>query len=201
LYRKKANKGNAKGGKPIEGGSMEDFDWQHPRDEMEAVIKECTNQFNLLKVGRADPQLLESLTITENKKSVQISEVAQVNVKDGSTLIVSPFEPETTKDIVEAIRNSDLEMNPTVSGSMILVAMPKPTKEFKAKLIKLAHQHVEQAKLSIRNQRRLVITDIKKMGLPEDDDRTMQAQVQKLHDDYIKKLDNLYKQKEKDLSK
>jgi len=201
LYRKKGGGGGKSTQTTTTRMSMEDFNWDPWKEQMEAVVKECSQQFALLKVGKADTQLLENLTVMQNKQPVPLPEIAQVNVKDGSTLIVSPFEPTTTKDIIEAIRDSDLEMSPILSGAVILVSMPKPTKEFKAKLVKMANQHSEQAKQSIRTIRRNLLNDVKKMNLPQDDDRTMQNQAQKLHDDYVKKLENLYKQKEGDLNR
>jgi len=201
LCRKKAGKGGGKANKDAPAMSMEDFQWNSCKEQMDAVVKECTNIFAQLKVGKADPQFLDSVNVLHNKQQIPLSELAQVNVKDGATLIVSPFEPATTKDIVESLRSSEFELTPTVSGSVIFVGIPKPTKEFKAKLVKKAQTQTEASKQSIRTLRRNLLNDVKKMGLPEDDDRTMQNQAQKLHDDYVKKVENLYKQKEKDLNR
>eukprot|EP01126_Amoeba_proteus_P019100 TRINITY_DN1976_c0_g2_i3.p1 TRINITY_DN1976_c0_g2~~TRINITY_DN1976_c0_g2_i3.p1 ORF type:complete len:251 (+),score=45.68 TRINITY_DN1976_c0_g2_i3:80-832(+) len=180
--------------------SSQEVDWGVPKTEMGEVIKGLTAQFAQLRVGRADPSLLDGVTVNlraTSGKSVPLSHLAEVRVKDGSTLSVSAYDPNTIKDLIVALQDSDLNLSPTLSGQILIVPIPSPTKEFRERMVKLAAKHSEAARVEIRQIRKKLISDIKACKLPEDEDRKAQQNAQVLHDQFIKQIENSFKEKEK----
>jgi len=102
---------------------------------------------------------------------------------------------------MSALRESDLELTPSTAGKVILVPVPRPTPEIKKKLQKMAANQAEEARIEIRKIRRNLVDDIKKKGLPQDEDRKAQKKAQDIHDDYMKQLDAKLKSKEAELTK
>jgi ribosome recycling factor len=203
--RKKADskKGGGKGKNQDEDREeqVEDLNYEEIAAAMEAIAKKFAEEISTLKVGKADVTLLDKVYVTTSGKSVPLKAVAQVSIKDGATLSVAVFDQTHQKDVLTAIRDAKLDLNPTTLGNVILVPVPKPTKEFKDKLVKMAQQFAETSRLNIRGARRTAMDKLKKLKLPEDDNRNAEKEVQRLHDKFIKQVDEFIKKKEQDLQK
>ena len=160
---------------------------------------------NLMKIrtGRAHTGLLEHITVDYYGCPTPISQVAQLGLADARTITVQPWEKKMVAVVEKAIRNSDLGLNPATSGEVIRVPMPPLTEERRRTLAKQSKQEAETAKISVRNARRDAIEAIKKSvkadGTPEDVAKDAEAEVQKVHDKFIKKVDDLYAAKEKEI--
>ena len=160
---------------------------------------------NLMKIrtGRAHTGLLEHITVDYYGCPTPISQVAQLGLADARTITVQPWEKKMVAVVEKAIRNSDLGLNPATSGEVIRVPMPPLTEERRRMLAKQSKQEAETAKISVRNARRDAIEAIKKSvkadGTPEDVAKDAEAEVQKVHDKFIKKVDDLYAAKEKEI--
>jgi ribosome recycling factor len=134
---------------------------------------------------------------------VPLTNVATVTVPDARTIMITPWEKKIIKDIEKGIMDSDVGITPENNGEMIRLGIPPLTEERRRQLAKQSKQEAETAKISIRNARRDAIEQLKKSiktdGTPEDVEKDAEAEVQKVHDKYIKKVDELYAAKEKEI--
>jgi ribosome recycling factor len=121
---------------------------------------------------------------------------------DAKTIVITPWEKPLIKEIEKAIMNSEVGITPENNGEIIRLGIPPLTEERRRQLAKQSKQEAETAKISVRNARRDAIDALKKAikeGLPEDVEKDAEAEVQKIHDRYIKKIDDLYAAKEKEI--
>jgi len=202
LERKKVEKkggGGRRGGRDDDGpsGSVENFDMEPFQTRMNASVNHLTREYSTLRVGQADPALLEGLRVDGKT----LKSIAQVARRDASTLTVACYDPSMSDTVSSAIRDADLGFSPTSDGRIILIAIPKATKEFRDKLIKMAAKTAETVKAGIRNARQDALKSLKKLRLPEDDEDRMEKEVQRVHDDFMKKVEKMVKEKEKEIMK
>ena len=134
---------------------------------------------------------------------VPLTNVATVTVPDARTIMITPWEKKIIKDIEKGIMDSEVGITPENYGEVIRLGIPPLTEERRRLLAKQSKQEAETAKISIRNARRDAIEQLKKSiktdGTPEDVEKDAEAEVQKVHDKYIKKVDELYAAKEKEI--
>ncbi|MDH5545133.1 MAG: ribosome recycling factor [Gammaproteobacteria bacterium] len=156
-----------------------------------------------IRTGRAHTSLLDSITVDYYGSQMPLSQVANVTVQDARTLAISPWEKNMVQVIEKAIMTSDLGLNPATSGTLIRVPLPPLTEERRKDLIKVVRKEGEAAKVAVRNIRRDVLGDVKSLlkdkEITEDDDRKVQEQVQKITDKYVADIDEMLKEKEKEL--
>jgi ribosome recycling factor len=170
---------------------------------MQKTIASFKNDLTKIRTGRAHTSLLDSITVDYYGSEVPLSQVANVTVQDARTLGISPWEKQMVQAIEKAIMSSDLGLNPATSGTLIRVPLPPLTEERRRDLTKVVRGEGENARVAIRNIRRDVLGDIKTLlkekEITEDDERKSQDQVQKITDKYIAEIDNILKEKEKEL--
>ena len=133
---------------------------------------------------------------------VPISNVATITTPDAKTISIQPWEKSLISVIEKAILNSDVGITPMNNGEVIRLGIPPLTEERRKQLAKQARHEGEEAKISVRNTRREAIDKLKKLqkdGLPEDAEKDAEAAVQKIHDKYIKKIDDMLAAKEKEI--
>ena len=134
---------------------------------------------------------------------VPLNNVATVTVPDAKTIMVTPWEKKIIRDIEKAIQDSPVGITPENNGEVIRLGIPPLTEERRRQLAKQSKQEAEIAKVSIRNARRDAIESLKKSiktdSIPEDVEKDAESEVQKIHDKYIKKVDDLYAFKEKEI--
>ena len=131
-----------------------------------------------------------------------ISQVANVSVPDARTITITPWEKAMFKEIEKAIINSELGIMPENNGEVIRLSIPPLTEDRRRQLVKQSKAEAETAKVSVRNARRDAIDGLKKavkQGMSEDVEKDAEAQAQKLHDRYLKKIDDLFAAKEKEI--
>ena len=131
-----------------------------------------------------------------------ISNVANISVPDARTITITPWEKKMFKEIERAIINSEVGITPENNGEVIRLSIPPLTEERRKQLVKQSKNEAEQAKISIRNARRDAIEGLKKAikdGMPEDVEKDAEAKVQKMHDQYMKKIDEVFAAKEKEI--
>jgi len=158
---------------------------------------------NRIRSGRAHPSLLDSLQVDYYGSATALNQVANITILDARTLSVTPWEKNLVQDIERAIINADLGLNPATAGEVIRVPMPPLTEETRKGYIKQARQEAENARISVRNSRRDVLSDVKDLlkekDITEDDDRQAQVDIQKITDRFIANIDERLADKEKDL--
>jgi ribosome recycling factor len=134
---------------------------------------------------------------------VPLTNVATITVPDARTIMITPWEKKIIRDIEKGILDSEVGITPENNGEVIRLGIPPLTEERRKQLAKQCKQEAESAKVSVRNARREAIELLKKSikaeGTPEDVEKDAEAEVQKVHDKYIKKVDELYAAKEKEI--
>lgn len=155
-----------------------------------------------IRAGKANPRILDGIKVDYYGSVTPLGSVASVNTPDARTIIIQPWEKGMLREIETAIINSDLGLNPDNNGEIIRLAIPPLTEERRKALVKQSKQEAEDAKISIRNARRDAIDAIKKSvkdGTPEDVAKDAENTMQKIHDKYIKQVDELFAAKEKEI--
>lgn len=155
-----------------------------------------------IRAGKANPRILDGIKVDYYGSVTPLTGVASVNTPDARTIIIQPWEKNMLREIETAIINSDLGLNPDNNGEVIRLSIPPLTEERRKLLVKQSKQEAEDAKISVRNARRDVIDAVKKSvkdGTPEDVAKDAEASIQKVHDKYIKMIDDLFAAKEKEI--
>ncbi len=159
--------------------------------------------FNKIRTGRAHPSLLDGLTVSYYGVETPLGQVGNVTVLDARTLSVSVWEKNLVPEVEKAILKSDLGLNPSTTGELIRIPMPQLTEETRKGFIKKARAEAETSRVSIRNIRRDVLSDVKELQkekeITEDDERRAQDEIQKITDKYIQQVDQALAAKEVDL--
>lgn len=171
-------------------------------DKMNLAIEFLDETFSRIRAGRANTRILDGIRVEYYGSVVPLSNVATITTPDAKTIMVQPWEKNMLKVIEKALLDSDVGITPENNGEVIRLGIPAPTEERRKQLVKQTKQEAEDAKISIRNARRDAIDAIKKEvkdGLPEDVGRDGEDQMQKLHDKFIKKVDDMFAEKEKEI--
>ena len=156
-----------------------------------------------VRTGRAHPSLLDHLHVDYYGSDVPIAQVANINVEDSRTLIISPWEKQMVQPIEKAIMKSDLGLNPATAGTVIRIPMPPLTEETRRNLVEVVRQDGEAAKVAVRNIRRDANGDFKSLlkekEISEDEARDAEDEIQQLTDKWVREVDKVLEEKEADL--
>ena len=174
----------------------------HATDNMESSILFLDESLAHIRAGKANPRILDGVKVEYYGQHVPISTVATITTPDAKTITIQPFEKALISVIEKAILNSDVGITPMNNGETIRLGIPPTTEERRKQLAKQSKSECEDAKISIRNARRDAIENFKKMvkeGLPEDSGKDAEASIQKIHDKYIKRIEEMYAAKEKEI--
>ena len=169
---------------------------------MEMAVAYLDESLARIRAGRANPKLLDGIRVEYYGSMSPISNVANVAIPDARTIAITPWEKSMFREIERAIINSDLGITPENNGEVIRIAIPPLTEERRKQLVKQCKAETENAKVSIRNARRDAIDGLKKAvkkGMPEDTEKDAENEAQKLHDRYMKKVDEVFAAKEKEI--
>ncbi|QCI18784.1 ribosome recycling factor [Buchnera aphidicola] len=173
--------------------------------KMEVCIKNFQIQMSNIRTGRASPDLLNNIYIEYFGSKVPIKQISNIVVEDYHTLKINIFDSSNTTTINKAILNSNLDLNPVIHGKDIIVPIPGLTEERRKNLIKIIRNNAENTRIFIRNIRRDANEKIKiylrNKIIGEDQEHSSQNKIQKMTDDYIKKIENILLFKEKELMK
>lgn len=171
-------------------------------EKMEMAVAYLDESLAHIRAGKANPKILDGIRVDYYGSAAPISNVANVAVPDARTITITPWEKSMFKEIEKAIINSELGITPENNGEVIRISIPPLTEERRKQLVKQSKAEAEQAKVSVRNARRDAIEGLKKaikQGMPEDVEKDAEGTAQKLHDKYLKKIDELFAAKEKEI--
>ena len=171
-------------------------------EKMEMAVMYLDEALQRIRAGKANPKILDGIRVDYYGSQAPISNVANIAVPDARTIAITPWEKSMFKEIEKAIINSDLGITPENNGEVIRIGIPPLTEERRKQLVKQSKGEAENAKVSVRNARRDAIDGLKKavkQGMPEDVEKDAEAQAQKLHDKYLKKIDEIFAAKEKEI--
>ncbi|HIT59234.1 MAG TPA: ribosome recycling factor [Candidatus Faeciplasma pullistercoris] len=173
------------------------------KDKMEKTLKVLSSDFAAIRAGRANPAVLDRITVDYYGTPTPINQMAAVSVSDARVLVIQPWDKSSLKAIEKAIQASDLGINPTNDGSVIRLTFPQLTEERRKDLCKDIKKLGEDAKVAVRSIRRDAndkIKNMKKEGeLTEDDVKIFDKDIQKLTDKYTDLIDNEVSAKEKEI--
>lgn len=171
-------------------------------ESMELAVDYLDEALAHIRAGKANAKILDGIRVNYYGSQAPISNVANVAVPDARTITITPWEKAMFKEIEKAIINSELGIMPENNGEVIRLSIPPLTEDRRKQLVKQSKAEAENAKVSVRNARREAIDGLKKavkQGMPEDVEKDAEASVQKLHDKYLKKIDDLFAAKEKEI--
>lgn len=168
-------------------------------EKMEKSIESLAREYASVRTGRANPNILDRVMVSYYGVDTPLKQVAAISVPEAQQLYIKPFDKSILKDIEYAINTSGLELPPANDGSGIRLTLPALTEERRRSLIKEVERMSETGKIAIRHIRREGNDELKKLGLTEDDERGYLEDVQTLTDKFVKKVDELTKQKSDDL--
>ncbi|MGI6572281.1 MAG: ribosome recycling factor [Fermentimonas sp.] len=175
---------------------------QETEEKMEMTIQFLDDTFSRIRAGRANPRILDGIRVDYYGSVVPLSNVATITTPDAKTIMVQPWEKQMLKVVEKAIQDSDVGITPENNGEVIRLGIPPLTEERRKQLVRQTKQEAEEAKISIRNARREGIDEVKtavKEGLAEDIGKNVENDLQKIHDKFIKKVDDLFAAKEKEI--
>ena len=168
-------------------------------EKMELSVAYLEETLARIRAGRANPKILEGIRVDYYGSTVPLSNVSNITTPDARTIAITPWEKNMFKEIERAIINSDLGIMPENNGEVIRICIPPLTEERRKQLVKQCKGEVEQAKVSVRNARRDAIESLKKavkQGMPEDVEKDAETEAQKIHDRFMKKIDEIFAAKE-----
>ncbi|MFJ7747076.1 ribosome recycling factor [Peribacillus sp. NPDC097295] len=173
------------------------------KTKMEKAIGAYTRELASIRAGRANASLLDRISIDYYGSQTPINQMAGISVPEARLLVIQPYDKTILGEIEKAILKSDLGLNPSNDGSIIRIAIPALTEERRKDLVKVVKKEAEEAKIAVRNVRRDANDELKKLekngDITEDDLRGYADDIQKMTDGNISKIDDITKDKEKEI--
>ena len=173
------------------------------QERMKKSVESLDHAFAKIRTGRAHPSILDSVMVSYYGADTPLRQVANVNVEDSRTLVLTVFDRSMIQAVEKAIMTSDLGLNPATAGTTIRVPMPALTEETRKGFTKQARSEAENARVAVRNIRRDALGQLKDLQkekeISEDEERRAADEVQKLTDKYIAEIDQALEAKESDL--
>ena len=172
------------------------------KEQMEKAISHLENGLTKIRAGKANPAMLEGISVDYYGARSPISQVASVNTQDSRSLVVQPWEKSMLDPILKAIQVANLGVNPVNDGVLIRIVVPALTEERRKDLVKRTKTEAENCKVSLRSLRKdgnEAIKNLKKNGLPEDEAKEAETKIQLLTDAYSAKCDKHIELKEKEI--
>jgi ribosome recycling factor len=167
---------------------------------MDKAIESSKREFSGIRSGKASPSMLDTVRVDMYGSQMGLNQVAQVTTPEPRVIIVTPFDKGQIKVIEKAIRESDLGLEPSAQGGMIRVPLPQMNEQRRKELVKVVHKLAEEGRIAIRHARTIAREQLKKLnGVSEDDVKHAEKDLQKMHDDYMHKVDDLVKHKEAEI--
>ena len=178
-------------------------DYQAFSNKMEKTLEVLAAEFGSVRAGRANPQVLDRITVEYYGVDTPIGQVGSISSPDPRTLLIQPWDATVLKAVEKAIQTSDLGINPQNDGRVIRLVFPQLTEERRKDLTRQVKKYAEEAKVAIRNVRRDAVEFVKnqkkKSEITEDDQKEAEKDIQEMTDKYIKKIDEMCAKKEKEL--
>lgn len=172
-------------------------------EKMEKAINQLKREFGSIRSGRANPLILDKVMVDYYGAPTPLRQMSQVTVQDGTTLVISPYDKTAIKEIEKAIIKAELGIAPNSDGIVLRLAFPPLTEERRKEITKDVKRLGEEAKVAVRNGRRDMVDDLKKLekseNLPEDVVKDNQDEIQKLTDKYVGIIDKTVEEKEKEV--
>ncbi|MEG0366451.1 MAG: ribosome recycling factor [Coprobacillus sp.] len=172
---------------------------EETQEKMTKSIDAFIKELSTVRTGRANPNMLDRVMVDYWGSKTPINQTAGISVVEGRTLVIKPYDKSILKDIERGIYEAELGLTPQNDGEVIRINVPALTEERRKEFVKLVKKYAEDAKVALRNIRRSANDDVEKADLAEDEEKSGKEQVQKITDEFVKKIDSLTAEKEKEL--
>jgi ribosome recycling factor len=172
------------------------------KSKMKKAINHLSENLARIRAGKANPKILDGIMVDYYGVQTPLYQVANIGTPDAKTITVQPWDKNVIDKVEKAIMDSNLGLNPANHGDIIRINIPPLTEERRKELVKQVHSEAESSKVSIRNARREAKDTLKKMkneGTPEDETDRGEEEIQKLTDEYVKKVDKILEEKENEI--
>lgn len=183
-------------------GAIEDFLADCER-RMDKSIESTRTEFNSVRTGRASPALLDRITVDYYGTPTPLKNMATISTPEARLLTVQPYDQTQIRAIEKAIQESDLGLTPGNDGKVIRLPIPQLTEERRKDLVKVVRKYAEEGRVAVRNVRRDVMRHLEELvrngDVGDDEERRGEAQVQKLTDEHVNRIDELLKHKEAEI--
>lgn len=167
---------------------------------MEKAIENSKREFSGIRTGKASAQLLDTIRVDMYGQRMALNQVASVSSPEPRLLLVTPYDKGQAKVIEKAIRESDLGLEPSNQGHVIRVPVPPMNEERRAEMVKVVHKLAEEGRIGVRHARTEGRDSLKKLsGVSEDEVKRAEKDLQKVHDDFMSRLDEMVKAKEAEI--
>jgi ribosome recycling factor len=172
-------------------------------ERMKKTVASLKDGFASLRTGRASASLFDKIRVDYYGEKSPLNQVANISIPEARLIVIQPWDKNLIGEIEKAIRSSELSLNPSNDGKVIRIAVPPLTEERRKDLVKLAKNQAEQSRVAVRNIRRDGNDELKKLlkdaSITEDDESKGSAELQKLTDSYIGKVNQVLEEKEKEI--
>lgn len=183
---------------------MASLDIEDIKRRMEGAVTNLSNEFSGLRAGRASVAMLDPVIVDAYGSKMPVGQLSNISAPESRLLSVSVWDASLVSSVEKAIRESDLGLNPQVEGSVIRVPVPELSEDRRKDLVKVASKYSESARVSVRNIRRDAIETVRKdekAGIISEDERhNLEADVQKVTDEFVGKIDAILAKKEADIT-
>lgn len=175
------------------------------QSELKAQIKKVfdviESDLGTIRTGRAAPSLVENVVVSVygGTTKLKVKELATVGITDPQTIVITPFDTSIIDEMRKGILDANIGLNPVSDGRILRVSIPPLSAERRQELIKLMHHKLENGKVMVRQVRQKAMIDLKNLKLPEDDEKRLEKEIQKIIDDTTAQIDNSGKAKEAEL--
>lgn len=171
------------------------------KSKMDQAIAHTIDEFGTIRTGRANPGLLNRITVDYYGTPTPLQQIAGFSVPEARMLVVQPYDKTSITAIEKAIMKADLGLNPSNDGNIIRLAFPQLTEERRRELIRMVRHLAEDGRVAIRNVRRHIKDDIEALegDVSEDDVRRAEKLLQEMTDNHVHKIDDLLEKKEEEL--
>jgi ribosome recycling factor len=173
------------------------------RGKMQKAVDSLEHSLSVLRTGRANSSMLQKITVDYYGSDTPIQQMANITSPDARTLVVTPFDRSSLSNIDKAIRDSDLGLNPANKGDALFITVPTLTEERRKELVKTASKYAEEAKVAVRNSRQDANKAVEQLekdkAATQDDAKRGKADIQKITDEFIAKVEDVFEKKEADI--
>ncbi len=171
-------------------------------EKMDDAINHLEREMAKIRAGKANPRMLDGIMVDQYGSMTPLNQVSNINSPDPRTIAIQPWDKKMIPIIEKAIMAANLGMNPENNGEIIRINVPPLTEERRRDLVRIVKKEEEESRISVRNARRDAMEELRKLkrdGLAEDTEKDAAEQVQKLTDQYMKTIDEMFKAKEEDI--
>jgi ribosome recycling factor len=169
------------------------------REAMQNAIKHLEKKLVNIRAGKASPAMVSSVVVEAYGAQSPLNQVANVNTPDAMTISIQPWDKSLIPEIEKAIMVANLGFNPSNNGESVIINVPALTEERRKELAKQAKAEAEDTKVGVRNDRKVAMNDIKNLDVSEDMKSNLEIDIQEMTDNHIKKIDEIYHTKEKEI--